>query len=280
KAAFEPGKEGEADEQPHHPAQETRAAEAVEADDRVATGDGSHTAEVVVLEGLGLLTREPPSDGLCSVNAGLQRDLRHAGEVVEVHHVTDDIHLGVTAQRAVGFDLDPARAVEFRARRLRLDLGERRGRDARSPDRRLRPVSLVRAGRTLHIDTVRIHTGHDRAGLHFDPAPFERLPRPFRQPVTEDARISLPPSNRTTLTSAGSKRRKLSFKARLASSAICPEISTPVGPPPTTTKVSHARRESISSSSSAISKAPKIRSRCTSASARVFMPGAHSVNSS
>src|SRR5215471_587643 len=119
KAAFEPGQEGEVDEQPHHPAQETRAAEAVEADDRVATGDGSHTAEVVVLEGLGLLTREPPSDGLCSVNAGLQRDLRHAGEVVEVHHVTDDIHLGVTAQRAVGFDLDPARAVEFRARRLR-----------------------------------------------------------------------------------------------------------------------------------------------------------------
>src|SRR5215813_11930838 len=118
-AAFEPGQEGEVDEQPHHPAQETRAAEAVEADDRVATGNGSHTAEVVVLEGLGLLTREPPSDGLCSVNAGLQRDLRHAGEVVEVHHVTDDIHLGVTAQRAVGFDLDPARAVEFRARRLR-----------------------------------------------------------------------------------------------------------------------------------------------------------------
>src|SRR5262249_14526074 len=34
------------------------------------------------------------------------------------------------------------------------------------------------------------------------------------------------------------------------------QISTPVGPPPTTTKVSHARRESISSSSSEFSKAP------------------------
>src|SRR5262249_9695213 len=157
----------------------------MEAHDRVATGDGSHTTEVVILEGLRLLTREPPSDRLCSVNAGLQRDLRYAGEVVEVHHVTDDIHLGVTAQRAVGFDLDPPRAVEFRARRLRKDLGEWRGRDARSPDRRLRPVSLGRAGRTLHIDTVRIHMGDDRAGLHFDPALFERPPRAFRQPVTE-----------------------------------------------------------------------------------------------
>ena len=51
--------------------------------------------------------------------------------------------------------------------------------------------------------------------------------------------MSLPPSKSSTFTScAGSNRRKLPFSARCESSAICPEISTPVGPPPTTTKVS------------------------------------------
>ncbi len=104
--------------------------------------------------------------------------------------------------------------------------------------------------------------------------------RPERSSPNE-ARISLPPSNSSTLTSvAGSKRRKLFFSARRASSAIWPVISTPVGPPPTATNVSHAFRFSGSSSSSASSSAPKIRARWATASASVFIPGANSSYSS
>ena len=75
---------------------------------------------------------------------------------------------------------------------------------------------------------------------------------------------------------------RLKFEGRLwrDSSAIWPAISTPVGPAPMTTKVSHAARRSASSSSSASSNAPKIRPRTSSASSIVFMPGAWRANSS
>ena len=94
------------------------------------------------------------------------------------------------------------------------------------------------------------------------------------------ARISLPPSTSRTSASAGSIRRKLPWRPVRASSAIWPAISTPVGPPPTTTKVSQARRASGSGSFSAISKAPKIRPRSSRASSIVFIPGAKRENSS
>jgi hypothetical protein len=74
--------------------------------------------------------------------------------------------------------------------------------------------------------------------------------------------------------------RKFRWSARCESSAIWPAISTPVGPPPTTTKESHARRSSGSVTTSAASKAPKIRPRSSSASSIDFMPGAQSLNSS
>ena len=45
-------------------------------------------------------------------------------------------------------------------------------------------------------------------------------------------------STRMIRARVGSIRRKSFFRVRLASSAICPAISTPVGPAPTTTKVS------------------------------------------
>ena len=73
--------------------------------------------------------------------------------------------------------------------------------------------------------------------------------------------------------------RKSRLSVRCASSAIWPAISTPVGPAPTTTKVS--RRSIVLGrvlASSAISKAPKIRPRSSSASSMLFMPGAYSAN--
>jgi len=83
-----------------------------------------------------------------------------------------------------------------------------------------------------------------------------------------------PASRSTTRAVAGSMRRKLWRSERRANSAICPANSTPVGPAPTTTKVSQRRCRAGSDSRSAISKAPKIRPRSSSASSIVFIPGA------
>ena len=76
----------------------------------------------------------------------------------------------------------------------------------------------------------------------------------------------------------GSIVRKLWRSERSASSRICPASSHPVGPAPTTTKVSHRRFSSGSSSSSASSNAPKMRRRSSRASSIVFMPGAKRSN--
>jgi hypothetical protein len=73
-------------------------------------------------------------------------------------------------------------------------------------------------------------------------------------------------------------RRNSRRSVRCASSVICPAISTPVGPAPTTTKVIDRERCSSSSTSSAISKLPTMRPRSSSASSMVFMPGAKRAN--
>jgi len=57
---------------------------------------------------------------------------------------------------------------------------------------------------------------------------------------------------------AGSMLRKSLANAFFASSAIAPAISTPVGPAPTTMKLSRPRRSSSSVSVSAFSKARRI----------------------
>ena len=60
-------------------------------------------------------------------------------------------------------------------------------------------------------------------------------------------------SRSTTRVVSGSKLRKLPFKVRRLSSIIWPAISTPVGPAPTMTKVSHASSSAGSLASSASS---------------------------
>ncbi len=69
--------------------------------------------------------------------------------------------------------------------------------------------------------------------------------------------------------------RKSFTSVTRAISAMAPAISTPVGPPPTTTKVIAASRSSSSSVFSAISKASSMRRRISSASSRLFSPGAN-----
>ena len=71
--------------------------------------------------------------------------------------------------------------------------------------------------------------------------------------------------------------RKSRFRVLRDSSAIWPAISTPVGPAPTTTKVSRWSTSSpLAAMISASSKAPKIRPRSSRASSMLFMPGANS----
>jgi len=67
---------------------------------------------------------------------------------------------------------------------------------------------------------------------------------------------------------------------RRAISATAPASSTPVGPPPTITKVSHAARRSGSISRSAASKASRMRRRMSRASSIVLSPGANRAQSS
>ena len=70
-----------------------------------------------------------------------------------------------------------------------------------------------------------------------------------------------PASTRMMRVERGSMERKSIASARLASSAMAPAISTPVGPPPTTTKFNSRRRSSGSVSVSARSNASRMRRR-------------------
>ena len=74
--------------------------------------------------------------------------------------------------------------------------------------------------------------------------------------------------------------RKLRRSVSRASSAICPDISTPVGPAPTTTNVSCAWRASGSSIISAASNARRISARTAIALSSVLTSAAYSRQSS
>ena len=78
----------------------------------------------------------------------------------------------------------------------------------------------------------------------------------------------------------GSTLRKSRRSVSRASSPICPAISTPVGPAPTTTNVSHASRACASVSHSAASNALRSRLRTTSALSSDFTSAAYSRHSS
>ena len=73
-------------------------------------------------------------------------------------------------------------------------------------------------------------------------------------------------SSRITRALVESMCRNAPLSVWSASSAICPAISTPVGPAPTTTNVSSFSRRSGSLDRSACSNAPRMRPRSSSAS--------------
>ena len=88
-----------------------------------------------------------------------------------------------------------------------------------------------------------------------------------------------PASSSTTRALRGSMRRKSRTRTVRLMSAMAPASSTPVGPPPTTTKVSSARCAPGSGEFSAASNAERMRRRISVACSSVFSPGARSSHS-
>ena len=87
-------------------------------------------------------------------------------------------------------------------------------------------------------------------------------------------------STSTIRAERGSIVRNSRLSVSRASSAICPAISTPVGPAPTTTNVSQAARRAESGSASAASNALSNRLRATRALSSDFTSAACSRQSS
>ena len=198
------------------------------------------------------------------------------GRPFERHQIADDEHLRVPGQRAVGLHL--ARGPRGRRRRrARRRAAARATRPARLPPR---SWCGPRCGRPRRRGRSRRRRRPGCRGAARPPAPRGRAGLADAAAPGSWAARCPRASSSTIRALAGSKRRKLARSARRESSAICPASSTPVGPAPTIANVSHGSRAASSGSSSAISKAPKIRPRSSSASSIVFIPGASRAYSS
>ena len=128
-----------------------------------------------------------------------------------------------------------------------------------------------------------------------DPSSTSRTRRPSstETPSRSSARCALAdsrggnvPSTRSEASisrmraSRGSIARNSRLSVRRAISAICPAISTPVGPAPTTTNVNHRSRRATTCSVSAASNADSSRRRISSVSSSPFGAGASCSHSS
>ena len=148
--------------------------------------------------------------------------------------VADDEDLGMAGDREVGLDHHAARAIERHAERR----GERRRGDAGGPEHGARGDALL-AERARRRASIAV-TGVPRRTS--TPSALElRAPR-FAESAREKARACAgrPRAGRRAPRADRCGGSPLRACAR-AISAIAPASSTPVGPPPMTTKVSSAR---------------------------------------
>ena len=88
------------------------------------------------------------------------------------------------------------------------------------------------------VDPALVDAGDLRASPDLDAEPLELRLRLLRELLGEAGRTRGPASTRITRAVRGSMRRKSRASVCRAISANAPAISTPVGPPPTTTNVS------------------------------------------
>ena len=162
---------------------------------------------------------------------------------------------GCPAHAEVGGDGNAAAAVERApvCAASRRPSGTPRRRPPRSPcgcrcARRPRPRRRPR----LEGDASRVDAGDPAPGAHLDAEPRQLLARPAPTASARScrARGRSPRAGRTRLRCGSMRRNSLSSVCR-AISLIVPAISTPVGPPPMTTKVSQASRRAGSAARSA-----------------------------
>ena len=156
---------------------------------------------------------------------------------------------GWPGQGEVGQHLDPSGAVDLGTARLGELGGQRRGLHPGRPDRRVGLDPRRACRRLLATSTPKASTPTTlapmRSSTPMRSSSFVALPD-SRSPNVASG--SLPPSSRITRTDAGSNVRNSPLRQRTASSRTCPASSTPVGPAPTMTMVSHFARSAGSSS--------------------------------
>jgi hypothetical protein len=168
-AVLEAGQRREVNKEPKHPRGKAGDAQPAKRRDRAQLRDRRHGPEVAVAEWPAHhLTREAANDRVRGVAAGLDRDLRHSRQLIEAHEVADHEHLGMSRNRAVGFDPDPTGSIELDARRFSENSTERRSFDTSSPDfrRSINPPRL-RLGR-VRIDALLVDAGDHRADTDLD----------------------------------------------------------------------------------------------------------------
>ena len=170
-----------------------------------------------------------------------------------------------------------AGAIERHAERAR----QRRGGHAGAPQDGARGDALL-ARLEVHGDAAVVDAGDARVEVHLH-AELRQLLARLVAAAPRDRRPSTcgAPSSRSTRAWCGSMRRKSRVSAWNATSLMAPASSTPVGPPPTTTKVSHSRCDAPDRCArSASSNAERMRLRISSASSMVLRPGATPCHSS
>ena len=218
-----------------------------------AAADRGEVALVAVVERR--RSRRPRSRariGAGGVAALLHRDRCHAGErhdrpvaVAHRDHVAEREHLGVARQRQVGPDGDPPGPVDLRSGQPRQR--GRRAFDAVTPAAQIdgaRGDALGRRCRRLDGHRLGVDIDDRVATERGDAEPLERALSACSDSDRRERRRARGrrPRPAGCAPSRGSTVRKSRRRVSRASSAIWPAISTPVGPAPTTTNVSQARR--------------------------------------
>ena len=189
--------------------------------------------------------------------------------VGEERDVADDEHVRVPGDRQIAPDRHAPRAVE-RARRDTRASGVARTPAAQSTVAR-RDALLRRPAPHPRVDR-----GHERAGAHLDAErPRASAPRArgeLGREGRQDARPGLDEHDARVAGIDAAEVARAGVAAR--SRAIAPASSTPVGPPPTITKVSSARRASgVAARARRASNASRMRRRISSASSMRLEPG-------
>ena len=200
--------------------------------------DRRQGAEVAVVERRRALAARRASDGSRDVGALLLRHGRDARQrlpfpIERMRRVADHEDVRMPGHRKIGRDLDPAGAIGLGAEPLP---GRRRA-HAGGPDD---GAGLDPLGADRHAARRRSSSPGVPSDLDAELSRASVCAFSDREPSKAGSSRG-PASTRMTRAERGSMVRKSAASALRASSAIAPAISTPVGPPPTTTKVSRRR---------------------------------------